>query len=555
LRSEAVADCRFDINVMRYSKTKEATPQAWLAMIEKQAAENRKCDAEGAWKDHLQWWRNYWDRGCLRITAGLQHEDVTSQYLQQRFLNACQTGPMKELWRVPFNGGLFNVDLPDVDFGHGMGIEVSHSVTSTITPDYRRWGASDRPQNTRHVYWPRLLTGDFDQGRAWYLWPAIVSQDWRKTVEQNTPLRGAFMSVGCSGWESLTPRLFAKRDGQAEKRILPEGVGKTVGGRNYCFDVADEYLPYMIDYYELTRDEDFLANRLVPYSEGLFKFFDEYFPRDPKGKLLLWPCMTSEAYVRFPDNGYVPANPMAGVALIHSQLPRLLALKGKAGVTPEALALWQKVYDERPDIPEAVRRNGKMGLAPHEPDWDLEQKKTQGADRSSLYAIWPYRTFMFPAAGTSDQDYALACNTLALDDNGSTCWHYGDYCAAILGLSDRARKGVLARINVTGQNPNIPSKGYFRFPALNYSAPGFTDYTPDQEGGNVVLSTLSYMLWNWKGSKIYLCPAWPKDWDCEFKFHGPLNTVVQGRVSNGKVTIDKVVPESRRKDVIVCQPQ
>jgi alpha-L-fucosidase 2 len=550
LRSDPATESRIDIHVLRYSKNKEATPEAWLAMIQKQVDEFRKRDIVQIWKDHREWWRNYWDRGYLRITAGPQHEDVTSQYLQQRFLNACQTGPMKELWRVPFNGGLFNID-----FEQGKGIKVADIVTNTITPDYRTWGASDRPQNTRHVYWPRLLTGDFDQGRTWYLWPSIVSQDWGKTVEANTSLHDSFISVGCSAWENLSSQRFTKRDDQVAGRILPAGAGKKNGGRSNSLDVADEYLPYMIDYYELTQDDDFLENRLVPYAEGLFRFFDTYFTRDIKGKLVLWPCMSSEVYVKFPENGYIPANPMAGVALIHSQLPRLLAFKGKPGVTPQALALWKKVYDERPDIPVSGRRNGKPGLAPHEPDWDMEQKQTQSVDRASLYAIWPYRAYMFPASGTSVEDYALATNTLALDDNGSSNWKYGDYCAAILGIPERARKGVLTRINVTGQNTNIPSQGYFRFPAFNYSAPNFTDYTPDQEGGNVVLSTLSYMLWNWKGSKIYLCPAWPKDWDCDFKFHGPLNTVVQGHVTCGKVAIDKVIPESHRGNIVVCQPR
>lgn len=565
LRSELVSECRADIHLLRYSKLKEATPQAWLGLVQAQAAQTRKLDRVQAWNDHLQWWRNYWDRSYIHITSGLQHTDVTSQYLQQRFLNACQTGPMKELWRTPFNGGLFNVDLPDLDAGRGVGITPGRpdAAKTPMTADFRKWGASDRPQNTRHVYWPRLQTGDFDQGRAWYVWPSVVSQDWQKTVEANTPLRGAFMHTGFSGWEALNPkRLFIPRDGQTlpsqamvEKRIIPEGVGKDTGGRNACFDVADEYLPYMLDYYELTQDEDFLAERLIPYAEGLFKFFDGYFTRDPKGKLVLWPAMTSEVYVRYPDTGYVPANPMGGVALLHTQLPRLLALKGKAGVTPATLALWQKVYDERPEMPRAIRRNGKLGLAPHEPDWDLEQKKTQGRDRGSLYAIWPFRAYMFPAAGTSSEDHAVACNTLALDDNGSGSWAYADYCAAILGLSERARKGVLFRVNATGQNPEVKSTGYFRFPALNYSAPNFTDWSPEQEGGNIVLSTVNYMLWNWKGTTIYLCPAWPKDWDCEFKFQGPLNTVVQGRVAGGKVIIDQVAPESRRKDIVICPPQ
>ena len=552
LRSGAVTSCRADINILRYSRLNEATPAKWLDLIQKQVAKIRAIPVATAWSGHCQWWKNYWDRGYIIITEGPQHEEVTSRYLHLRFLNACQTGPMKELWRIPFNGGIFNVDFLDVDMGKGLGINPVKPETM-MTADFRKWGSSDRPQNARHVYWPMLQAGDYDQARAWFLWPAIVAKHWQKTVEDKTSLKGAFMSVGCSGWESLSPRLFAKRDTQVASRIVPEGIGLKTGGRGFCFDAADEYLPYIIDYYELTQDEDFLANQLVPYAAGLFRFFDAYFTRDDRGKLVLWPCMTSEAYVRFPDTGYVPANPMGGVALLHSQLPRLLALNGKPGITADTLALWQRVYDARPDMPVAVRRNGQPGLAPHEPGWDLEQKQTQGADRSTLYAIWPYRAFMFPAAGTSPQDYQLAKNTLTLDDNGSSSWHYGDYCAAILGDSERARKGIFHRMNDLAERPAEKFEGDFRFPAFNCTRR--PDWTPDVQGGNIILSTLSYMLWNWKGDTIFLCPAWPKDWDCKFKFHGPRNTVVQGRVTKGEVTLDQVVPESRRRDIVVCKPQ
>ena len=549
LRSGAVANCRADINVLRYSKTNEATPAKWLALVKEQTETNRKTPIGEAWRDHLHWWRDYWDRGYIVVTNGQQHADVASFWHHLRFMNACQAGALNELWRIPFNGGLFTVDFLDVDVGKGMGVNRQNPKTM-MTADFRMWGASDRPQNARHVYWPMLMSGDYDQARAWYLWPGVVAKSWQQFVEKHTSLRGAFMSVGCSGWESLRPTLFAKRDGQAAKRIIPEGVGRERGGYGLCFDVADEYLPYMIDYYELTRDQDFLANYLAPYAEGLFKFFDGYFTRDAKGKLVLWPAMTSEAYVRFPENGYVPANPISGVALLHTQLPRLIALAGQPGVKPEAVELWRRVYDARPDMPVTIRRNGKPGLAPHEPDWDMEQKKTQGADRASLYAIWPYQAYRFPAAGTTPEDYALATNTLALDDNGSQSWKYGDYCAAILGQMERAKKGVLNRINGTGGSK---PENYFRFPIFKIVVS--PDWTPNVEGGNVILSTMQYMLWNWKGDKIFICPAWPKDWDCKFKFHAPRNTVIQGTVTDGKVRIDTVVPEARRRDIVFCEPQ
>ena len=48
-----------------------------------------------------------------------------------------------------------------------------------------------------------------------------------------------------------------------------------------------------------------------------------------------------------------------------------------------------------------------------------------------------------------------------------------------------------------------------------------------------------------------LVPAWPQDWDVSFKLHAPYQTIVEGRVENGKLTDLKVTPETRRKDVVI----
>ena len=51
--------------------------------------------------------------------------------------------------------------------------------------------------------------------------------------------------------------------------------------------------------------------------------------------------------------------------------------------------------------------------------------------------------------------------------------------------------------------------------------------------------------------KIYLLPAWPKEWNVDFKLHAPQQTTVEASVRNGKVVKLKVNPKSRENDVIV----
>ena len=51
--------------------------------------------------------------------------------------------------------------------------------------------------------------------------------------------------------------------------------------------------------------------------------------------------------------------------------------------------------------------------------------------------------------------------------------------------------------------------------------------------------------------KIVLFPAWPKNMDVHFKLHAPYHTTVEAELKNGKVTMLKVLPESRKKDVVL----
>lgn len=65
------------------------------------------------------------------------------------------------------------------------------------------------------------------------------------------------------------------------------------------------------------------------------------------------------------------------------------------------------------------------------------------------------------------------------------------------------------------------------------------------------MSAFQRMLVQYEGYKIYVLPAWPKDWNCAFKLHAPKNTTVEGVYRAGKLEQLKVTPESRRKDVVL----
>jgi hypothetical protein len=57
------------------------------------------------------------------------------------------------------------------------------------------------------------------------------------------------------------------------------------------------------------------------------------------------------------------------------------------------------------------------------------------------------------------------------------------------------------------------------------------------------------------GDKILLLPAWPADWDADFKLHVAKNTVISGQVKDGRLVSWDIEPASRKKDVVVYEPQ
>ena len=68
--------------------------------------------------------------------------------------------------------------------------------------------------------------------------------------------------------------------------------------------------------------------------------------------------------------------------------------------------------------------------------------------------------------------------------------------------------------------------------------------------GGAGMIQLQEMLMQTPGRQIILFPAWPKDWDVDFKLCAPEQTTVECRFKNGKVEKLVVTPASRQADVV-----
>jgi len=278
----------------------------------------------------------------------------------------------------------------------------------------------------------------------------------------------------------------------------------------------------MLDYYEHTENEPFLQEKILPLAKEVMLFFENYYQLDDNGKLLMHPSQAVETW-------WDCTNPMSEVAGLRAMSRRILQLPDRL-LADNTRTYWQTSRNKLPDIP-IGERDGIRMLIPAE-----KYAQKSNSENPELYAIYPFRQF---AIGKPDIELAMEAFNHRWD-RGNFGWRQEEIFMAYLGLTDQARNNLVGR----AKNKHAGS----RFPA--FWGPNY-DWVPDQDHGGVLLKAFQSMLMQTDGKKIYLLPAWPKEWNVDFKLHAPYKTVITGKVENGKLIDLKVTPNSRKSDIII----
>jgi len=66
---------------------------------------------------------------------------------------------------------------------------------------------------------------------------------------------------------------------------------------------------------------------------------------------------------------------------------------------------------------------------------------------------------------------------------------------------------------------------------------------------------LQRMLLQCEDDQIHLLPAWPSDWNVEYKLHAPKQTIVEGIYRNNQFESLTITPGHRQKDIILPHEQ
>ena len=294
----------------------------------------------------------------------------------------------------------------------------------------------------------------------------------------------------------------------------------------YHWENGIELTAMMLAYYQNTLDRSFLNSTLLPFAKAITSFYQNRYPRDAQGKLVIFPANALED-VQDCKN---PAPEIAGLRCI---LPQLIELSPD----PRDRKSYANLLESVPNLPKATSKDGREYLLPA-----ANGQRRGNCEKPECYAIFPYRLY-----GVGLPDLELARETFRLAPtamNGQprvNGWAQDPIFAACLGDAEGAAQRLVARSKLHHE----PS----RFPA--FWGPNF-DWVPDQDHGGVNMIALQQMLLQTEphSKKIHLFPAWPKNWDCTFKLHAPGKTVVQGRVKDGKVAELVVTPEARKQDIV-----
>ncbi len=485
--------------------------------------------SEEAWKKNLDWWKEFWNRSYLIINgANPNEEDLPWQIARNYQLFRYQLGcNAYGSYPTKFNGGLFTYDPSLV------------KKRRKYTPDWRAWGGgSFTSQNQRLVYWPMLKSGDFKMMKPQFeyyrraLGNAVlrVKTYWGHEGCLFTEQVSQFGLPIASHW-GWTNQKEKKKWFHPRFRPIDHELGVQVNSScKYHYEAQLEFSYMILEYHRFTKAD---ISAYIPFIKESVKFFDEHYKMRnkkktgkelEKNKLVFYPAAGLETLKQ-------ALNPTDLIAGLQACLTSLLELDSKY-VSSLEKKYYKNFFSRLPDYGYTVKRGDRI----IKPAWSW--KKSGKKEIPELYTLFPFNRFYL---GKHEMD--LFRNTWKhgkFQKGEVKSWHQDGIFLARMGMTKEAAKYNIKKM----ENSKT------RFPA--FWGPGH-DWAPDHNWGGSGMIGLQEMLMQTCGDQIILLPAWPKDWDTDFKLHAPENTIVEGKVRSGKVVYLKVTPEKRRKDVVIME--
>jgi len=510
------------ILTMRLGGAVDANPQQWnteaKSMLDPKNLRAAKIEEQKRWDE-------FWSRSHIVINPEANEQDpgfrIGKNYRLFRYMLACnRDGELPLL----FNGGIFTTDNNGRIKGNNNQ-ELPTFEGKPITPDFRRWmGCYFMSQNQRWLGWPTLANGDRDllsPTTRFYRDRAKIAADRAKNLGAD----GVAYTEPLNIW-GLCP-VGPRPDGLCGAEHLTYHF--SMGVENAWMNLqAHDVLGIPID-----KDLDWIAGTVLIYdsfyrSEHKKRTGQEY---GEDGKLVMFPGNGLE----FAGDATNPIDAVAGFIRVTDSLLKLKDLP------PQLRSRLESIQKTIPPLPVA-RRNEVESLLPAK-SWKGEYNKWEPIE---MYASWPYRLVGI----TKPETLKLARDTwdTVPEDRARLCkqdysWMANLANMAALALPEKAKERAIYKM----ANMTAPQA---RFPA--FFGPGH-DWLPDHNWGGSGSTGIQEMLLAPEpgvNGKLHLFPAWPTDWDVDFKLHAPGPTLIEGTLKKGKLIKINVTPVSRKKDIV-----
>ncbi len=505
-----------------YAMTTQAeSPADWQGAMQNLVERVDSAGLDASRRVHQQWWTEFWNRSWIKVSGNNNADAVTLGYALQRWMAATEG---RGASAMKFNGGMYTVGQepsPGTPYDPDKGQKDA---------DYRAWGSNYWFQNQRLLYWPMIAAGDFDALAPFYK----MYLDALPLAKARTQLiykhSGAVFPETMFFWGLPNNNDFGWNREQTEmaSRWIRWHVNNGL-----------ELTTMMLDTWDITQDAQFLRKTLLPLATELTAYFDQHWPR-VGGKLLFEPSAALETR-------QVATNPAPDIAGLMDVLPRLLALP-RDFITLDQRAMWERTLADLPPLPRGrVDDKGKSPLTSEtasptgtEVLWPAQKfGKFENVENPELYSVFPFRIF-----GVALPELNLARATYdARAYKASTCWGQDGIHAACLGWAAKAQAEAIANFTAYGEER---FKWFWR---------AGHDYEPDLDNGGAGQMILQSMLLQQRGDKILLFPAWPKEWNVDFRLLAAKQTMITGSYRNGKVEKLTVSPPERAGDVVQMTPQ
>jgi len=515
------------------------TTKDWKANLFKTVNEAQK-ESHIAFKNTVSWWNNFWDRSHIFIQPENPHPDnpVWQMSRNYQLFRYQLGGNVFGEYPTKFNGGnlIYDPVLVDKNKAHG--------------PDWRQWGGSVfTAQNQRLLHWPMLKAGDFDailpqfelyrkglpgatarvkkhfkhDGAVYCEYtsvPGVAFGDgWGWQNDQNYRIRGEEIPFG-------DPRANAATtfNDPVEKGVMANGAIA------YHWESQIEHAYMILEYHRFTGAD---ISKYMSFIEQSVIFFDEHYRArqkmrngkelDENEKLVIFPSTSCESY-RGATN---PADVLSG---LKACLKSMLELDEKY-LSAEQKKYYGEFLARVPDFDYEVV-DGLKVIKPAK-SWIRESNQ----ELPQFYPLFPFNQFEL---GDDEIEFFKNAYQVAPDFRKGTIqsWHQDGIQFARMGMAEEAADYNTRKLQ---DSPR-------RFPT--FWGPGH-DWVPDHNWGGSGMIGLQEMLLQTIGDKIVLFPAWPKEWDVDFKLHAPQNTNIQCKLENGEITSLIVEPETRAKDVVI----